>query len=61
LGYVSEGPGTFVAFAFKALGMKRFGVEALPKKVAPLGVLPRTGFPPEPWFPGGGRIPVIRC
>jgi hypothetical protein len=32
LGYVSEGPGTFVAFAFKALGMKRFGAEALPKK-----------------------------
>jgi hypothetical protein len=44
LGYVSEGLGTFVAFAFKALGMKRFGVEALPKKSGTAWGIAKNGF-----------------
>ena len=44
LGYVSEVPGTFVAFAFEELGIGRVGVEALPENETSLGVMAKNGF-----------------
>jgi RimJ/RimL family protein N-acetyltransferase len=45
-GYASEALAVFVDFAFKELGMRRVGAEALPENEASLGVMRKCGFEP---------------